>query len=333
MKSVSLSDNIRLSAFTFGTTKIGTANDEASSFRLFDRYYAGGGRSIDTARIYGAFNRENRSLSEETVGKWVESRGVRNEVTLITKGCHAFAEEMKNGTPEEIRAGVPKRTRVNAPCIAEDIEHSLRTLRTDRIDHWMLHRDNASVPVSELLDMLEHQLEKGNILSYGASNWTTARLDEAAAYAKAHGYHGFLSSQINYCLAKPNDAMITMDATEYLGSHNVAWYQKSKLPVLAWSVLASGYLTTMASGHPEKCSDFARDTFKTETTDRRIEAVLKLCRESGRKPLDYFLASVLQGPVPGIVLATATKEDHVDELIKSAEAVIPQEEIDRLYQI
>ena len=105
------------------------------------------------------------------------------------------------------------------------------------------------------------------------------------------------------------------------------------MPVLAWSVLASGDLTKAAAGHPEEASDFARYSFETETTDRRVAAVLKLCAESGRKPLDYFLASVLQGPVPGIVLATATKEDHVDELLSSAECVIPQEEIDYLYSI
>ena len=53
MNQIALGDSgAQVSALCLGTMFFGTTVDEATSFRLLDRYYDAGGRFIDTADIY-----------------------------------------------------------------------------------------------------------------------------------------------------------------------------------------------------------------------------------------------------------------------------------------
>ena len=75
------------------------------------------------------------------------------------------------------------KSRVSESCLKYDLEESLRVLGTDYIDIYFYHRDNEDVPVSELIDIMEDFRKQGKIRYYACSNWTTARMKEADAYA------------------------------------------------------------------------------------------------------------------------------------------------------
>ena len=83
--------------------------------------------------------------------------------------------------PDYIRRAVPK---------------SLDRLQTDFIDLFVLHRDDPSVPVGELVDVLNQLVRERLITAYGGSNWTTNRLDDAISYARHN-------SLIGPCLSSP----------------------------------------------------------------------------------------------------------------------------------
>jgi len=110
---------------------------------------------IDTAEMYGS------GAAEKIIGTAIEGR--RDEVFLVSKVLPSNAS--KRGTI--------------AAC-----EQSLKRLRTDRLDCYLLHWRGAH-PLEETIAAFEELLRMGSILSWGVSNFDVADLDEVAAIAGA----------------------------------------------------------------------------------------------------------------------------------------------------
>lgn len=80
---------VRVSPISLGAMSIGDkwdsigmgAMDKDSSFKLLDAYYNGGGNFIDTANSY------QDESSEEFLGEWMETRGIRDQMVIATKVC------------------------------------------------------------------------------------------------------------------------------------------------------------------------------------------------------------------------------------------------------
>ncbi|MFF0910777.1 aldo/keto reductase [Microbacterium enclense] len=102
---------------------------------------------IDTAEMYGD--------AEIVVGEAISDR--REEVFLVSKVLPSNAS----------------RDGVIAAC-----ERSLRRLRTDRLDSYLLHW-RGSHPLEETFAGFERLREQGKIRSWGVSNFDDADLDEA----------------------------------------------------------------------------------------------------------------------------------------------------------
>jgi diketogulonate reductase-like aldo/keto reductase len=106
---------------------------------------------IDTAEMYGD--------AELVVGEAIEGR--RSEVFLVSKILPHNAS--REGTI--------------AACA-----RSLRRLRTDRLDCYLLHW-RGPIPLEETLDAFERLREAGKIVSWGVSNFDTPDLQEALSLA------------------------------------------------------------------------------------------------------------------------------------------------------
>ena len=61
-------------------------NDPEGSFALLDGVYEAGGRAFDTAHSYG------NGMNETMLGKWIVSRGVRDDVVVLFHGTYGFQE-------------------------------------------------------------------------------------------------------------------------------------------------------------------------------------------------------------------------------------------------
>jgi len=111
---------------------------------------------IDTAPVYGFGH------SEEVVGKALE--GVRDQAVIATKVALDWSEggPRRNSTPARIR---------------QEIEDSLRRLRTDRIDLYQVHWPDPLVPIEETAAELEKLRQEGKILAIGVSNYSTEQMD------------------------------------------------------------------------------------------------------------------------------------------------------------
>ena len=146
-----------VSRIFYGTSMFSSGKD---ADELLDAVTDMGINALDTARVYGH--------SEEVIGRWMKKRGNRHEVILLTKCCHPL--------PDGTR-------RVSEQGIRQDLETSLKMLGTDDIDILVLHRDDPSVDVAEIVETCSALIREGKIRAYGGSNWTHERIAQANAYA------------------------------------------------------------------------------------------------------------------------------------------------------
>jgi len=205
-----------------GTVMIGSDKLDYS-FGLLDDILALGGNTFDAAHVYG--NGDN----ERTLGRWIEARGVRDQVVIITKGAH-HNQDRQRVTPFDITA---------------DVHDSLARLRTEYIDLYLLHRDNPEVPVGPIIEVLNEHLAAGRIHAFGGSNWSHHRIAEANAYAAAHGLTPFAVSSPHFSLAiqfkEPWANCVTL--TGAANAEARAYYQQHNIPLLTWSSLAGGFFS------------------------------------------------------------------------------------------
>ena len=168
-----------LSRLVLGTMLL-TESDDG----VLDEYVRLGGNAIDTARVYGDGD------SERALGVWLsrQSSAARERLVIVSKGAHPSGAR-KRVTPEEIE---------------RDLRESVELLHGP-IDVYLLHRDDPSVPVGTIIEALNALREAGLIRAFGTSNWTTARIDEANAWAAEHGLEGFCLSSQHLSLADQNE--------------------------------------------------------------------------------------------------------------------------------
>ena len=151
-------------------------NNEEGAMAHMDAVLETGINAVDTALIYG---------SDAFLGKWLASRGVRDQVVILAKGAH----------PNQWR------NKVTPYDISADLHDTLAAMKVDFVDLYVLHRDDEEWPVEPIVDTLNKHVKEGKIKAFGGSNWTTARLAEANAYAKASGQVPFAVSSPNFSLA------------------------------------------------------------------------------------------------------------------------------------
>jgi aryl-alcohol dehydrogenase-like predicted oxidoreductase len=122
---------------------------------------------IDTAPVYGFGH------SEEIVGKALADAGRRDKAVLATKVALEWVDGnvYRNSTPGRIR---------------EEIEDSLRRLRTDHIDLYQVHWPDPLVRIEETAETLLELQREGKILALGVSNFSPAQMDAWRRVAPLH---------------------------------------------------------------------------------------------------------------------------------------------------
>ena len=274
-----------------------------------DQVFAAGITAFDTAENYGR--------SEEVLGNWLASRGVREEVTVITKGCHPY-----------------ERKRVNPECMRADFNQSLERLKTDYVDLYMLHRDDPEKEVGPIMETLNEFVSSGRARCLGASNWTLERVEAANAYAAAHGLEPFRVVSPNYCLARQVRDPWGGGCTALSGEEHArerAWYAQNGIKVIAYSSLAHGFFSGKArSDEPEKLEalldEGGRRGYFCEENLQRLARAEQLAREKGYTVAQIALAYVLADPIGILPAVNATKKAHLDSNIAALEIGLTPEE-------
>lgn len=197
---------------------------------LLDEVFKSGVTVFDTAEAYG--------LSEVSLGNWVSKRGNRDDIVLITKGCHPRVDEMGNMGPD----------RMTPEALIEDIEQSLSRLKTDYIDIYFLHRDDLKLGVGPIIDVLNAYVRSGKIKLFGASNWSHQRIEAANNYAASKGLDGFSVSSPNFGLCEQQadpwgggSGCISVSGPQ--GQSAREWYRMNQVPIFAYAAIGHGMLS------------------------------------------------------------------------------------------
>jgi len=303
-----------LSAICMGGADFGKYHlDDPFTFRLLDTYLALGGNWVDTAHMYADWEPGERSSSERQIGRWVKSRGHRNDVFIASKGAHPAMGKMD----------VP---RVNPAEIMFDLDEGLQVSGLDYFDLYYLHRDDPNVPVDGIIDCLEEQVQKGKIRAYGASNWRGARIAEANAYAKAKGHQGFTASEILFSAAQPNSlptddqTLVRMDCTE----HTQYEHFGDEVFVTAFTSQAKGYLTKRAAGLP--IGEGLAAAYDSDVNDRILALAQDIAAAHNVSVTAVSLAYIYSQLYPAAPILGCKSVAHIEDCMKYSDFTLTTEE-------
>lgn len=178
--------DIAVAPWCFGGNVLGWTADRDTSFALLDAFVGAGFDFIDTADIYSEWAPGHvGGESESVIGDWLASRGGRDRVVIATK----------------VGMGQPGRDgRLDAAHIEASIDASLRRLRTDYVDLYQSHADDADTPLVETLEAYARLVRAGKVRIIGASNFSATRLRAALDVSAAHGLPRYETLQPDYNL-------------------------------------------------------------------------------------------------------------------------------------
>ncbi len=242
---------------------------------VWDAWMEAGGRTFDTAFVYGG------GRHEAVLGDWIRSRGVADDVTVIVKGVHS-----PYCFPDVISA---------------QLDISLDRLGLEKAPIYIMHRDNPDVPVGEFVEAVARERDAGRIGIWGGSNWSVERFAEAVEYANERGLEPPRVLNNNLSLAvmvKPVwDGCVTSNSPGTLG-----WMRENGIIHISWSSQARGYFLPRelrdrlpVDTNPETCFGGP----KNEERRRRAET---LAQELGVTPHNVATAWVLSQSFPSLAL-------------------------------
>jgi predicted dehydrogenase/aryl-alcohol dehydrogenase-like predicted oxidoreductase len=294
MTTVDVAHVPSVSRVALGTILAEPPNTTAISLGVWDAFFESGGNTFDTAFIYG------RGRAETIFGRWLSTRGVRDDIVLIAKGAH---------TPHCF----PDR-------IVPQLETSFERLRTDRADLYLLHRDNPEIPAGEFVDALETLRREGRISAYGGSNWTAERVDEANAWAAANGAQGFTVLSNQFSLAR----MVKPTYPGCVGANEPdfrTWLSQRNIVNFAWSSQASAFF----AGLPE--DGFLGFAWYREDNLERRRRAGKLADELGVHPTTIALAWLLRVDLPIVPIIGPTSRAELRSSLKAFELELDDDQI------
>ncbi|MEX0330041.1 MAG: aldo/keto reductase [Puniceicoccaceae bacterium] len=185
-----------------GTMNFGPYTSELDSFSIMDAALDKGINHFDTANVYGAHL--GAGATEEIVGNWFQASGKRSKLVLATKCNGDMGDQIGFGG-------------VNALNICRSCEASLKRLKTDYIDLYIMHHIDRLVQPEEWMQAMEQLVREGKILYAGSSNFPGWSIAQAMERQKARGFLGLVSEQHSYNLTSRFAELEVIPACEDYG--------------------------------------------------------------------------------------------------------------------
>src|SRR3954451_236142 len=192
--------------------------DHDDSIRIIHAAMDAGINFIDTADIY------SQGESEEIVAKALAG-GRRDDVVLATK----FFVPMDEG---------PNRGGVSRRWIMQEVESSLRRLRTDWIDLYQVHRYDPGTDLEETLGALDDLVRQGKVRYIGSSTFPASTLVEAQGVSGHRGRARLVRRQTTGSDQPPYSMLVRGIEADVLPTA-----QRYGMAVIPWSPLSGGWLT------------------------------------------------------------------------------------------
>jgi aryl-alcohol dehydrogenase-like predicted oxidoreductase len=172
---------VQVSQLCFGTMSFGGDADATAAAAMYKAARDAGINFFDTANQY------NDGRSEEILGGLVQ--GHREDLILATKCFNPTG-------PDRNARGLSRRH------ITRAVEDSLKRLKTDRVEVYYLHQQDAGTPLEESLRALEDLVRAGKILYPALSNHAAWQTQRSLDWQEARGWARLEVIQPMYNLVK-----------------------------------------------------------------------------------------------------------------------------------
>jgi len=303
---------LKIAPLVLGGNVFGWTVDEATSFKLLDRFVGAGLNAIDTADVYSRWVPGHKGGESETIiGNWLKaSPGRRAKIVLITKVGAAPGADGKGLSRKSIEAGV---------------EASLKRLQTDRIDLYLSHRPDAATPIEETLGAYDALIKAGKVRAIGSSNYTPEGLSEALEVSEKKKLPRYEAEQPEYNLA---------ERKKFEGPLRDLCIAKG-VGVIVYYSLASGFL----SGKYRRKEDLegraragGAGKYLNENGLKILAALDAVAQAHNAKPAEVALAWLIAREGVTAPIASATSVEQVDSLVRATQLKLTPDEIRALTQ-
>jgi aryl-alcohol dehydrogenase-like predicted oxidoreductase len=292
----------------FGGNVFGWTADEATSHSLLDAFVDGGFNAVDTADVYSAWVPGHEGgESESVIGRWLQARGKRDDVLILTKV-----------------AMWPKQPGLSAANIEAAVEGSLKRLRTDYIDLYQSHQDDAATPIDETLEAYGRLVKAGKVRAIGASNFSPDRLADSLKASADKGLPRYETIQPKFNLYDRDQvegALAALTASEGLG-------------VIPFYGLAAGFLTGKYRADADLEGRARAHTIRRDYMNAKGLRVLAALDEAAKAvsatQAQVALAWIMAHPAITAPIASATSVAQLEELMGAARLTLPAEVIAQL---
>ena len=249
---------------------------------------------IATAPVYGDGH------SEEVVGRALE--GLKREDIVLATKCGRFTCET-----EKIR---------------QELETSLKRLKTDYIDLYQVHWPDDKVPFEETFGELENMRKQGKIRYIGVSNFSVEQTEEASKYCQ------IVSTQPQYSLLVRD---IEKDILPYCVEKNIG--------ILSYGSIGAGALTGKFKEKPVFKEDDERASFYTffqeqnwPKTKQMIDTLEEIAASHGKPTVHAAINWVLKQKGISVALVGARTPEQVRMNAQAADWELTDEENAKILQ-
>ena len=298
-----------IGAIGLGCVTFGREIDEETAYRIMDYAVENGITFFDTAEAYGGgqsrlYRKETlgiedqretsgeMSSSERIVGRWMRSRGCRDDITLCTK---------------TISGG-------DADNISRALDGSLERLSTDHLDIYKMHEPDPATSIAQTMAAMTAEADAGRIGVAGCSNYSAAQLQEALEASANGGYRRFEIVQPPYSLALPDaeTELFPMCARE-------------EIAVTTYSPLGAGFLTGKYT--PDRSAvppttrfgvvAFHSDMYFSDRNFRTVDRLREKASDLGLPMVRLAMAWAMTHPSVTSVIVGARTTDHIDNALRA----------------
>jgi aryl-alcohol dehydrogenase-like predicted oxidoreductase len=298
-----------LGTMTFGGRgyfkAIGSQGQETAD-QLIKQSVDAGINFIDTANIYA------EGLSEEITGQALHNLGInRYDIVLTTK----VRGTMGPG---------PNDKGLTRKHILHQAEESLKRLKTDHIDLYLMHSYDPVTPLEETLRAFDDLVRSGKVRYIGASNIAAWQLMKALSYSQFNQLEKFVSLQAYYTLAGRD-----------LEREIIPLLKDQSVGLMVWSPLAGGFLSgkykrnaTGEEGRRNVAFDFP--PLNKDLAFDIIDVLESMAKAKNTTVAQLALAWLLHQQVVTTVIIGANKIEQLHDNLKAVDVKFTLEELAKL---
>lgn len=214
--------------------------------------------------------------------------------------------------------------------IFENVDKSLKNLKTDYLDLYFCHRYDPETPVEETMEALSDLVKMGKVLYYGVSEWMPAQVMEALTVIKENHLRPLSVIQPQYNM---------MD--RFIEDEMMDICDKNGIGIVAFSPLAQGLLT----GKYKKGAPLPEGSRATHQADKQInrlltdenldkvEAMTKIADSLGITMAQLALAWALRKPQMSSLIIGATKPEQAVSNASASGIVLSEDVLDEIEKI